>query len=898
MYIRKIIFKIIMVRNMKGKFLISLILSSLLLVGCGAQGGGGDGGDEQYTPQDINARGLDLPTTMPKLDEPSFQIHYRREDNKYKDWGVWLWDPAGDDDGEVDKFNYQDDFGVTAYYPISHTGANDNRIGFIIRKLADWTKDYGSDRFIDLNTMEKDENDCYKIYVFSGDGQIYSNPNKAMSDAITTCAFTDTENINVVTTNKAESFVLYKNNVPLCAGEGMNSTKFKVMLPSNDPTVDMTAIYKLSVKFVKSQKTLSKTVSIANLYDSAEFNEAFTYNGELGAIYTKEATTFKVWSPVSQSVKLRIYANGTPTSVNAQKGNDAFDEYEMTKGEKGVYSKQLTGDLEGKYYTYVVSNANFTNKEIVDPYAKSAGVNGLRGMIVDFSKTNPEDWDKVTPIDYDRNELTVWETHVADMTSHSTWTGTEANRRKYLGMIEEGTRYTNNGVTVTTGFDHVKELGVNAVQILPFFDQANDETNYAFNWGYNPLNYNVMEGLYSSDPYDGYARIREVKQVVQAYNEIGVNIIMDVVYNHVNGADGSNFDVLMPGYYYRYNSNGDLSNGSGCGNETASEMPMMRKFMIDSARFLASEYKLGGFRFDLMGLHDLRTMKELTAACKTVNPNIVIYGEPWTGGDSAMKNFAQNSAKQSNGNQYDGYGAFNDVMRDALIKGGLNSDTATGWVTEVTRINATDVNNIKKGISGSTNASPEIADPNKTVNYVTCHDNYTLFDRVQKSALNVESENDWKKMCVLANAVVFTSQGTTFMLAGEEMLRTKKGNNNSYNAPDSINQYDYNRKIRFPQIFENYKALIKFKQDAEQLHASTCQIQVDTLDGGAVLKYKVTSGDQEFMVIHCNGVGATTSIDLSAYQVYWDTLGTNEVGSDLTASFVPAKFQTLIALKK
>ena len=886
-----------MVRNMKGKFIISLILSSLLLAGCGSTTPTDDG-ETQYTPQDISARGLDLPTEMPKLDEPSFQIHYRRNDNKYKDWGIWLWDPAGEDNGEVDKFNYQDDFGVTAYYPISYTGANDNRIGFIIRKLADWTKDYGSDRFIDLTTMEKDENDCYKIYVFSGDGQIYSNPNKAMSDAITTCAFSDVENIKVETTNKAEKYVLYKDNQPICSGEGMNSKSFTIPLPDSDPSADMTAVYKVAVTFVKSQKTIFKVVSVANLYDSIEFNEAFTYNGELGALYTKNATTFKVWSPVSQSIKLRIYANGTPTSVSSTKGNDAYDEYEMTKGEKGVFSKQVAGDLQGKYYTYVVSNSNFTNKEIVDPYAKSAGVNGLRGMIVDFSKTNPEGWNNITPLALDRNELTVWETHVADMTSHATWTGTEANRRKYLGMVEAGTTYTNNGKTVTTGFDHVKELGVNAVQILPFFDQANDEVNYSFNWGYNPLNYNVLEGLYSSNPFDGYARINEFKQVVMEYNKIGVNIIMDVVYNHVNGADGSNFDVLMPGYYYRYNANGDLSNGSGCGNETASEMPMMRKFMIDSTKFLAEEYKLGGFRFDLMGLHDLRTMKELTAACKTVNPNIVIYGEPWTGGDSSMKNFSSNSAKQSNGNKYEGYGAFNDAMRDALIKGGLNSDSAQGWITNVVSVNATDVNVIKKGISGSTAANPEIVDPNKTVNYVTCHDNYTLFDRVQKATSMVDSEEDYKKMCVLANAVVFTSQGTAFMLAGEEMLRTKKGNSNSYNAPDTINQYDYNRKIRFPQIFENYKALVKFKQEATQLHASTCQIQVDDLDGGAVLKYKVTSGNKEYMVIHCNGVGARTAIDLSAYEVYWDTLGTLEVGTSLANNFVPAKYQTLIALKK
>ena len=885
---------------MKKSIIPVLLLLPSLLAGCTTPQKKDEGDDEQpYVPQDISARDVSYPTEIPPSKEATFQIHYRRSTNKYAEWGLWLWDPAGDDDGVVDVFNYQDDFGVTACYPLSYVGeCSDNRFGFIIRKLDGWTKDCGdADHFVDLTSVVPDNNNCRHIYMFSGDATMYSNPNKAKPDAFVKCEFENIETINVVTTNKVVDYYLIIDGVVKVEGYGVMSKSFKIDLPKSDPKANIEKTYVVKVEFLKSGAKLTKPVSVANLYNTSDFNKNYTYDGELGAIYTPTKTTFKVWSPVSSSIKVRIYENGTPKYVSASLGSDEYAEHTLVRGEKGVFSLDVEGDLEGKYYTFVVTNGVFTNQEIVDPYAKSAGIHGSRGQIVDFSKTNPAGWDNVSPIAYDRNELTVWETHVRDLTSHETWNGSEANRKKYLGMIEEGTTYTKNGVTVKTGFDHIKELGVNAVQILPIFDQANDELSDTFNWGYNPLNYNVLEGMYSSNPYDGYARIREFKQVVKAFNEAGINIIMDVVYNHVNGADRSNFDVLMPGYYYRYTADGSLSNGSGCGNETASEMPMMRKFMIDSTEFLAKEYKLGGFRFDLMGLHDITTMNNLTAKCKEVNPNIVIYGEPWTGGTSSMKNFEQNSAKQSNGNKYVGYGAFNDVMRDALIKGGLNAASATGWVTDPNTANKTDVNAIVKGIAGITAASNEINDPNKTVNYVTCHDNYTLIDRVKLAAAStIESRTDFEKMCVLANSIVFTSQGTSFMLAGEEFLRSKGGNDNSYNASDNVNNYHYDLKVQNIRVFNVYKELIKFKQQVADLHASTAKINVTTLEDGKVLKYTVMDGNTEYVVIHSNG-GSDTSINLSGYNVYLDTLSKLQPGTALGTSFKPSRLQTLIAVK-
>ena len=879
---------------MKKHLLTTLLIVPFLAISCSPKTSGDD--EYHYTPQDISARDVQYPTVIPLMNERTIQIHYHRDDNKYKDWGLWLWDPNSENDDVVDQFNYQDDFGVTAYYPTSYIGdCSDGRLGFIVRKLDSWTQDPTIDRFFDFNTMIPDSNNCYHAYLYSGDKNIYSSPNKTFQDEIKTCQFENEYSIKVETSNTFLDYELSKDGNVIATGKGVNRKSLTFNLPSTDPTISFTSAYSLAIKFKESGKTQSKPVSVAKLYNTSGFKNEYNYEGELGAIYTASSTTFRVWSPISSSIKLRVYENGTPKSVNATKGNDTYQEYVMDKGQKGVFEKAVSGDLQGKYYTYVVTNGIYKNREVVDPYAKSTGVNGLRGMIVDFARTNPEGWENANPYQYDRNELTVWETHVADVTSSDTWTGSAANKRKYLGLIETGTTFTNsNGqITVKTGFDHIKELGVNAVQLIPIFDQANDETNYKFNWGYNPLNYNALEGLYSSDPFDGYARIREFKQVVKAFHDEGINIIMDVVYNHVNGADGSNFDILMPGYYYRYNSDGSYSNGSGCGNETASEMPMMRKFMIDSCKFWASEYKLGGFRFDLMGLHDIGTMNKLAEACKVINPAICIYGEPWTGGTSAMPNFDQNSAKQSNASRYVGYGQFNDQMRDALIKGGMNATSSKGWITDTSKVNDGDVKAIKDGIKGATTNAVE--DPNKTVNYVTCHDNYTLADRLKLAGANA---SNLYKMSVLANAVVFTSQGTSFMLAGEEMARTKNGDGNSYQSPDSVNNLDYNRMTKHMDVYEAYKALIKFKQETKGLHASTCQLNVETLDGGAVLKYKVMSDSTEYMVIHHNGVTASTSIDLSAYNVYLDTLGTLQVGSALPNNFVPAQYQTLIAVKR
>lgn len=847
-------------------------------------------------------RDIKLPETWEYYEEDMLMLHYNRSDNTYSPWSLWMW--AANKDGSRYEFNYMDSFGAIAYYSLSELKVDtQTELGLIVAMDpgGSWAgKDTDADRFVDFSMYDKDEHNIYHVYVFSGVSTLYSSEAKTQADRISSLSFEDDKTIKATTNNAISKYSIYENDTLLVEND-TDGTSFTYVF-SNERPFSYSNNYKAVVTFKDSGKTIERNIPITNLYELPSFDEAYYYDGDLGALYSSSSTTFKVWSPVSSKIELKLYSNGTPLSVDEMKGSDTTTyEIEMTKGDKGVFSATVEGDLSGMYYTYKVYNSSYPyGAEIVDPYAKSTGVNGLRGMVVNFGETNPDGWDDVTYLDYDRKELTVWETHVADVTSSSTWNGTEENRKKFIGLIEEGTTYTANEKTVKTGFDHIKELGVNAVQLIPIFDQANDEVNVEFNWGYNPLNYNALEGAYSLDPYNGYTKIREFKEVVKAFNEAGITVIMDVVYNHVNGAKGSNFDVLVPGYYFRYDADGNLYNGSGCGNETASDHSMFRKFMIDSVTFWTEEYKLGGFRFDLMGLHDIDTMNALTRECQEINPNIVIYGEPWTGGTSGLANSLQ--AKQSNEAKFEGYGAFNDLIRDELVKGGLSAATALSWISNTSNSISTNFKNLNNGIKGITLVNGVSNGPDKTLNYATCHDNYTLYDRFR--AAGVKDPNKLKAMAMLANSIVFTSQGTSFMLAGEEFLRTKQGNSNSYNASYKVNELDYSLKLANLDMFENYKALIYLKQHTKALQlglddAST--IEITRTDSSTVLYYTLTDTETNtvYFICHSNGVKVSerTAIDLTGYKVYLDTIGVYEKDADLD-EFTPGAFQTLIAYKQ
>ncbi len=843
---------------------------------------------------------VDLPTVPAgKASSPSVQIHYQRKSaSDYGNWSLWLWTESGSIGSENIgwAFNYKDDWGVIAMYSLEDLGKlqggsgnyqTSEAIGFLVRDKS-WGKDISADRFWTLGDI--DENNYYHLYLAQGDSGLYSSVEDIQYGM--SAGFVNEKQITINTSTPVTYVAIYEGDSVIAETNTDETTSIRYNIPDT-VKLDLSKNYKTKVKFVAGNKEKECDLSIIPLYGTKMFEDAYCYDGELGAIYTSTATEFKVWSPFSSKIELKLYEAGN--------GGSAYKTVSMTKGEKGVWSATVEGDLKEKYYTYTVTNDSYNGKEIVDPYAKSAGLNGQRGQIVNFAETNPVGWDAVNPIAYDRNELVVWETHVADVTSSSTWNGPADHAKKFLGLIDEGTRLPGYP-EVTTGFDHIKELGVNAVQLVPIFDQANDESDPQFNWGYNPLNYNVLEGSYSSDATDGYARIREFKQVVQAYNKAGINIIMDVVYNHVSAAIGSNFDVLCPGYYFRYNAKGGMADGSGCGNETASDHYMFRKFMIDSVSFWASEYKLGGFRFDLMGLHDIDTMNQLYAALKEINPSIVVYGEPWTGGTSPLA--SDKMANQANGNSLVGVGQFNDQMRDALIKGGMNAAEKTGWVT-AGEYNSGDFNKILYGMRGAVDVgSMQIDDITKVVNYVTCHDNYTLYDRVF-AALGSDSKPYIEKMCVLANSVVLTSNGIGFMLAGEEFLRSKRelgatgdAIHNSYEAGYKANELDYSRKIKYAKVFDAYKKLVQFKTSFAELGLEAAKVNsdmysVEQAKGGAVVVATIKTADRTYKIIHANFDVDGYTAKLDGYTLLLDTIGETE----LTASTAIQPFQTIIAYK-
>ncbi|MDE5867911.1 MAG: type I pullulanase [Anaeroplasmataceae bacterium] len=855
------------------------------------------------TPDDTEEI-LDLPETEENV---GFAIHYDQKSmngSKYK-WNIWLWEK--NKDGADVEFNAEDKYGIVARYKWSEfsTTAYQSGVGFIIKENKPWSespaKDIDSDRFINFTVLERDKYGYYNVYLKYNDETIYTSASGDVSEMI--------EDFGLAYNKKAGYQIWFKTNKPYSdfeitledqivfdnntEDELLEKTDTRVIISLGHELPDILKNYHLKVTFKESNKSMEMIADNSILYSTTQFNEKYTYNGELGAIYSAEQTTFRVWSPVSTEITLRIYDTGTPASLG---GNNTFTAYPMKKGSQGTWEYTLAGDCAGKYYTYVVSNSTYTKEEVVDPYAKSTGINGLRGMIVDFSKTNPVGWENISAHSYKPTELTVYETHIADLTSSTTWKGTKENAKLYKGFYEEGTYYTQNGITVKTGFDHIKELGVNAVQILPFFDQANDERSKVFNWGYNPLNYNSLEGIYSSNPYDGYTKIKEFKELVQAYNKAGINIIMDVVYNHVNGLEKSNFDILMPKYYFRYNADGP-SNGSGCGNETASDMPMFRKFMIDSTEFWASEYKLGGFRFDLMGIHDVETMNQLTKNLKdNVNSDIVVYGEPWAGGTTAMPN-GSTAAVQASMNKFEGYGCFNDKMRDALIKGGLNAVTSKGWITNTKKVSSADVKDIEAGLKGLVLSTNSVLEPEKCINYVTCHDNYTLNDRI--NAAGITDTDTVKKMAMLSNSMVFTSQGVSFMLAGEEFLRTKMGNSNSYNSSYKVNELDYSLKVKNLQFFRNYQKLIELKQNSNlfgKTGAECKELVINKNTDGSLIYYDVIDHGNNvcYRIAHSNGVASDSkTVDFNGFTLYLDTL--NQTNLVLNSTTNLSDYQTIIA---
>lgn len=555
-------------------------------------------------------------------------------------------------------------------------------------------------------------------------------------------------------------------------------------------------------------------------FNSKEFNEIYRYDGELGAIYSKEKTIFRVWSKGADEISLKLYGKD---------GHDLNKQYEnivlMKKFDNGLYEVEIEGDLHGVYYNYIIKNQD-KEEEAVDIYAKATSVNGKRGMVVNMELTNPKNFKshEIPKLDNIMDTI-IYEMHVRDFTIDSTSNVDNKLKGKFLGVVEENK--VLEGTDIKVGFDHLLDLGVNTIHLLPSFDYKSvdesklDEPQY--NWGYDPDNYNVPEGSYSTNPYLGEVRIREFKEMIQKCHEKGLRVVMDVVYNHTFDTDNSNFNKIFNGYYYRQDEEGNISNGSGCGNETASERYMVRKFIIDSVLMWAKEYKIDGFRFDLMALHDIETIKILRRELDKIDKNIIIYGEGWNGEESPLP--FEDAAFKLNMKKFQDMqvAAFSDDIRDA-IKGsvfykeegafvngqkGFEEGIKFGVVASVEhdQIDYEKVQYSKKSWAN---------EPYQTITYVSAHDNYTLWDKISIVEKDTSLED---KIAIdkLAAAIVLTSQGIPFIHAGDEMLRTKTKENgdlveNSYKSPDYVNRIDWSRKKKYKEVFDYYKGLIELRK--------------------------------------------------------------------------------------
>ncbi len=611
----------------------------------------------------------------------------------------------------------------------------------------------------------------------------------------------------------------------------------------------------------------------SKFFSSDEFNREFYYDGnDLGFTYSKDATTFKLWSPVASKVSVNLYKSGYK--------DDLMMQIPMIKGDKGVFEVTVDGDLEGVYYTYFVmiedirimdrSNGEnvayeyhegegYVTNETFDPYAKAAGVNGRRSMVVNLSNTNPDGWDEDKSPEFDQmTDAVIYEMHVRDISIDES-SGIKA-KGKFLGLIENG---TVNKSGSSTGIDHMKELGVTHVHLLPSYDyQTIDEAdpdNKNFNWGYDPQNYNLPEGSYSTNPFDGHVRIKEFKEMVAGFHKNGIRVIMDVVYNHTFSAYDSCFNMTMPNYYYR-NDGHVNSNGSGCGNETASDRLMFRKYMIDSCKYWVKEYHVDGLRFDLMAVHDIETMDELSRELKKINPSIIIYGEGWNGGPSLLDK--KKACFKDNAKQFPLIAAFSDDIRDA-IKGSVMDEEDKGFINGGLKEKSGEalesmVNTIKFGICGATK-HPQIktqeyfneekcpkfwaSNPTQCITYVSVHDNWTLWDKLNITCPDA-SEQDKIRMNKLSAAIIFTSQGIPLFQAGEEMLRSKPTKDgyeeNSYNSSDEVNSIKWERKDKYKDVVEYYKGLISFRKAHKALRMTTedevagCIQFADTENAGVV----------------------------------------------------------------
>lgn len=853
-------------------------------------------------------------------------IHYHNEDAKNDTRSFWIWSTAQgcDENMKPDSVSAdKKDMQITVDFTKDKYKDLKDPLGFyVIVKYTDTWAGQTNDKFVDYATFAPDDNKTVEIWTIPGVGQdldVFKTEEETKSDKVTETYFTDYKTIKVFATAKPNKYRLYSFDQAYLAMDGtsQDANKHTRLLLEGDTvsttktkdgvtfTLKLNYYIHVNVQYVleteypdrgdihNEGKVSAANVGFHQLYElgqtktstaNCRFVKYYNYSGnDLGVTYTKEKSTFKLWAPTAGIVTLNIYNNGVGKAMDAKEGGSFKQTYQMSYMQGGVWAAEVTGDLNGKYYTYSIVNSA-GKSEVVDPYAKACGANGYRGMILDFDSTDPEGWDA---IDGDWNkktgnfkldtpqQLAIYESHVRDLTMHETWGGPAALKGTYKGYALSGTVYTKGTTTVKTGFDHLVELGINAIQFTPVYDHDNTEflrrvekvdektgeITYSvdrggYNWGYNPLNYNCVEGQYSTDPLNGETRVREFKELIlkmasvkEGNTPTPIRAIMDVVYNHVSSGSNSNFTKIMPRYYFRMTDAGEFYNGSGCGNEVKSEAPMMSKFIVESLCWWAREYNIKGFRFDLMGLIDYKTIKEAATQLYKIDPSIYLYGEGWTG-DGSEAHVNKNKYSTWGSRTYDVYnvlkptanqcviGCFNDYGRNQLRggndRGWGDSTRLPGWGfmsqgTGDVGSKSSDVGWMLCGKNSNPNDGlPSVAAHStaskQTVNYASCHDNYSLFD--QFCGTLADDGEQYPDASAVARAVtatnmaIFMSNGVAFMQGGEELFRTKvvseadakilrnpedfvllngiKVAHNAYKCEDiPTNAFDYSRKIEF-----------------------------------------------------------------------------------------------------
>ncbi len=753
-------------------------------------------------------------------------LHYYREDGNYEGWEVHMWNGVESldstrkfDEGTV---QYDGKDWKVAHY---HADASDIWVGFIVKK-ADWTKDWADDLKIDISTVKSGTVNVYNI---SGTGEfVVDTSNAVLGAKVIAAVYDESEKAVTVTTSypvenpTVDTFTLEgpDGTMPITSVEVLDETNYKI---SFEGEMNDTNVYNVTYEGAKCQ------VLMRNSYSTEEFEKEYTYKrNDLGATWTAKKTTFRVWAPTASQVVVNLYEGGD-SSVS-----DKIGEVEMEKSTKGTWVATVKGDLNGTYYTYSVTRKGET-VEAVDPYARTTGVNGNRGMVIDLDSTDPEGWEDdeyVTQKNY--TDSVIWELHVRDFSIDES--SGMVNKGKYLAFTEQGTTVGGKG-EIATGVDYMVDLGVNYVHLLPVYDiNSVDETGDGYNWGYDPKNYNVPEGSYSTDPYNGAVRVNEFKQMVQALHNNGIGVIMDVVYNHVADASQFCFNKIVPGYFSRIHDDGSYQSNSGCGNDTASERSMVSKYIADSVLYWCEEYHIDGFRWDLVGLIDYETINETMKRVHAVNPDIIFYGEgwemcSWTTKEDGEVPYSQKMTIQPNDEKVNTragvFAFFNDTIRN-VIHGGVFTATDNGFVsgnmTLETQQIVTD-SYMGNSIWGSDGA--RVDTPLQTVNYASCHDNYTLFDNLTIDVMDAEgvtaaeAAEKAAAMNNLAAAYYITAQGVPFIHAGEEMLRSKPDaqqengfNHNSYASGDAINSIKWNalETELVANTRDYYRGIIAFRQ--------------------------------------------------------------------------------------